>query len=375
MSAHPMAAAIFDMDGLLIDSERATLAAWLHGARQAGVPLAKADYLQVVGRAAPESDAILRELLGGPQAFDAARAAARAVLNHAEAVFPIRPGAAELLAALRAARVPCAVASSSTHAEIRHRLGAIGVLAHFDAIAGGDEVARGKPDPALYRLAAQRLGVDPGRCVAFEDSENGARAALAAGAHVVVVPDLKPPSPALAAGVAHVMVSLHEALDQLPRWFAHARHDGLRFEPAAEADLEDLVALRLAAMRDSLERLGRFDPARARDRLLARYAPADTRHLVAGGERVGFVVVRAEDDALRLDHLYVAPAAQRRGLGSAALRRVIAEADAAGRALRVTALRGSDANRFYARHGFVRVGESEFDIEWRRDPAPAGTPT
>jgi len=140
-----MAAAIFDMDGLLIDSERATLAAWLHGARQAGVPLAKADYLQVVGRAAPESDAILRELLGGPQAFDAARAAARAVLNHAEAVFPIRPGAAELLAALRAARVPCAVASSSTHAEIRHRLGAIGVLAHFDAIAGGDEVARGKP--------------------------------------------------------------------------------------------------------------------------------------------------------------------------------------------------------------------------------------
>jgi HAD superfamily hydrolase (TIGR01509 family) len=362
-----MAAVIFDMDGLLIDSERATMAAWMHGARRAGVALAPADYLQVVGRAAPESDAILSDLLGGPQAFGAARDAARAALNHAEAVFPIRPGAAELLAALRAAHVPCAVASSSTHAEIRHRLGALGVLRHFDALAGGE---RGKPDPALYRLAAQRLGVDAGRCIAFEDSENGARAALAAGAHVVVVPDLKPPTPALAARVAHVLVSLHEALDHLPRWFAHATHAALRFEPATEGDLEALVALRVAAMRDSLERLGRFDPGRARERLRAGFSPTFTWHLVAGGERVGFVVVRPEDDALRLDDLCVAPAAQRRGLGSAALRRVIAAADATGRALRTTTPRGSDANRFYARHGFVQAGEGAFDFELRRDPAP-----
>ena len=114
-------------------------------------------------------------------------------------------------------------------------------------------------------------------------------------------------------------------------------------------------------MRESLERLGRFDPQRARDRLLAGFDPAFTRHVLADGERVGFVVVRPQDDGLLLDHLYLLPAAQGRGVGAAVLADVFARADASRVPVRVGALRGSDANRFYARHGFALVEQDEWD--------------
>ena len=140
-------------------------------------------------------------------------------------------------------------------------------------------------------------------------------------------------------------------------------------EPASSEDAEDLVALRIVAMRPSLERLGRFDPQRARDRFLASFTPAYTRHLVVGARRVGFVVVRPEAGHLRLDHLYVAPAHQGQGIGAAALAVVFADADAQGMSVRVGALRESDSNRFYARHGFELVEETEWDNYYVRAPA------
>ena len=119
-------------------------------------------------------------------------------------------------------------------------------------------------------------------------------------------------------------------------------------------------------MRESLERIGRFDPQRARDRFLSGFDPARTRHVLLEGQRVGFVVVRAQDDGLLLDHLYVAPHAQGRGVGAAAMAKVLADADARGLPVRVGALRGSDANRFYARHGFALVEQGEWDNVYRR---------
>lgn len=145
----------------------------------------------------------------------------------------------------------------------------------------------------------------------------------------------------------------------------------LEFAPVDAADADALVALRIAAMRESLERIGRFDPQRARERFLSTFAPELTRHLVVGGERVGFVVVRSYQGELLLDHLYVHPAHQGRGIGAAVLARVFADADAQRLPVRVGALRGSDSNRFYQRHGFRQVEESEWDIHYLRPCAGA----
>ena len=144
----------------------------------------------------------------------------------------------------------------------------------------------------------------------------------------------------------------------------------LTLVPAAEDDFEALLALRMATMRESLLRLGRFDPQRARDRLGRAFEPAHTRHVLLGGERLGFVVLLPLLDArpphLVLDHLYIAPQAQRLGVGSWVMAQVLDEADRRDLPVRVTALRLSDANRFYQRHGFELQHETEWDLHYLR---------
>lgn len=135
----------------------------------------------------------------------------------------------------------------------------------------------------------------------------------------------------------------------------------ITFSAASTADGDALAELRVEAMRESLERVGRFDPVRARVRFLSGFSPECTRHIEFNGERIGFFVVKRHDYGLLLDHLYVHPRHQSKGVGAAVLNRVFAEADAAGLQVRVGALRGSKANRFYARHGFVQVEQGEYD--------------
>ncbi|MCA0176457.1 MAG: GNAT family N-acetyltransferase [Proteobacteria bacterium] len=150
-----------------------------------------------------------------------------------------------------------------------------------------------------------------------------------------------------------------------------ARHlPGITLAPAGEADFEALLALRLAAMQESLSRVGRFDPQRARERLSRGYSPAHTRHILQAGALVGFVVVQPREADWLLDHLYIHPSAQRQGIGAWVLAQVLAEADAAHKAVSVTALKHSDANRLYLRHGFALQAEGEWDLYYWR-PARA----
>jgi beta-phosphoglucomutase-like phosphatase (HAD superfamily) len=210
--------AIFDMDGLLLDSERVIMQAWLAAAREAGLVLSQTDFLCVVGCGAEESSARLTELLGSRANFQSVRERARGKLAAGSgAVYPLKPGALQLLALLRQRGVPCAVASSTYVEEVRRRLAQVGVLDFFQALAGGDEVARCKPDPAVYLLAASRLGVAPAQCLAFEDSDHGARAAHAAGLRVVLVPDLK--ACEFASAYMH-LASLADAMMHVDGWFS-----------------------------------------------------------------------------------------------------------------------------------------------------------
>lgn len=140
----------------------------------------------------------------------------------------------------------------------------------------------------------------------------------------------------------------------------------LRDAPVTEADFDTLLAIRIEAMRDCLERLGRFDPERARARLRATFRPDHTWFIERDGARIGFYAVRPDGDGLRLDHLYVVPAAQGLGVGGQVLGRLLQDADRRGLPVSVGALRGSDSNRFYRRHGFAQVSESEWDIEYLR---------
>ena len=122
-------------------------------------------------------------------------------------------------------------------------------------------------------------------------------------------------------------------------------------------------------MRESLEHVGRFDPIRARERFLSNFTPALTRHIVADGAgraRAGFVVIRPHGDHLLLEHLYFRQRYQGQGFGTAVLKQVFVDADRQSMDVRVGALRDSDANRFYARHGFVLVEQSEWDLYYVR---------
>jgi len=143
----------------------------------------------------------------------------------------------------------------------------------------------------------------------------------------------------------------------------------LALAAASDDDFEALLSLRHAAMHESLTRMGRFDPQRARERLSRAFEPAHTRHILLEGQRVGFVVLLPRGDHLVLDHLYIAPQAQSQGIGSWVMAQVLAEADRQGLPVRVTALKLSDANRFYQRHGFELQHESDWDLHYLR-PAP-----
>lgn len=131
------------------------------------------------------------------------------------------------------------------------------------------------------------------------------------------------------------------------------------------SDFDAMVALRIAALRESLERLGRFDPVRARERLAVGFVPEFMNHIELDGKRVGFITLRPVGRALSLDHLYILPAAQGRGIGAWALDWAKTQATERSCDISLYALQESDANRFYVRHGFVKISEAEFDIEYR----------
>jgi len=148
-----------------------------------------------------------------------------------------------------------------------------------------------------------------------------------------------------------------------------------QLQPCVEGDFEALLALRLAAMQPSLSAIGRFDPQRARERLAASYQPAITRWIVRAGQRIGFLARRRLADQHYLDHFYLLPAQQGQGVGSAVLQQLQAEAAAEGLPLCLGALRGSAANRFYQRHGFVPTHEEEWDIYYRWSALAVRGPT
>ena len=142
--------------------------------------------------------------------------------------------------------------------------------------------------------------------------------------------------------------------------------EGWRFAPPSEGDFEPLLALRIEVMREHLERVFRYDPARARRVFRESFDEPGMRLILLGDERVGCVGFRIGDSEIKLDSFYLAKRLHNSGLGTEVLKVLLAEADALGLPVRLEVLHGSPADRFYLRHGFVKIGEDDIEAEYER---------
>jgi GNAT superfamily N-acetyltransferase len=151
---------------------------------------------------------------------------------------------------------------------------------------------------------------------------------------------------------------------------------GWSLRSAVAADVETLAELRATVMRADLERLGRYDEHRVRQRLRDSFSPHHTSIIMIGrdgdGDLAGCVTVRPAKERVWLEHFYLAPPHQGRGLGSAVLRTVLERTDAQGVTVALNVLRGSPARRLYERHGFVVEAQDPIDVFMVRDPDSNG---
>jgi HAD superfamily hydrolase (TIGR01509 family) len=189
-------AVVFDMDGLLVDSETMALEAIRTAGLQIGIDVPASLRQLMIGLPADSCKRLVIERYGDSQLaetlFKVAAEHHRAKVEDGH--LRLKEGVSTLLDILDSAGLPKAVATSSSRFKAEMHLNATAVLHRFDVIVTRDDVDRGKPWPDLFEKAASELGLSPGRCLALEDSHNGVRAAHAAGMAVVMVPDLLKPT-------------------------------------------------------------------------------------------------------------------------------------------------------------------------------------
>jgi HAD superfamily hydrolase (TIGR01509 family) len=212
----PVRAVVFDMDGLLVDTEQVVFEAMKASAQGLGTEMPFALFQRLVGLPGGVSDVIVSEHFG--EGFDLAAWRA-GVGRHFQEIaaggVALKAGVVELLDLLDERRLPRAIATSSTRHAVEHSLGAHGLIDRFDAVISRELQTRHKPHPQPFLKAAEALGVDPAACLALEDSHNGVRAAAAAGMMTVMVPDLLDPTDEMRDLAVHVLRDLHAVREML----------------------------------------------------------------------------------------------------------------------------------------------------------------
>lgn len=212
-------AVIFDMDGLLINSERLALQAFQEICDSYEMGDQFDLYMQMLGTNRTTSETILSQQLDPHIQW-------QVFLEQWDEQYhaltkngvPLMKGVVELLDYLDGKSIPIAVATSTNTSQALVKLEKADILHRFKTVTGGDQVVNGKPAPEIYLRAAQSLNVSPQHCIALEDSANGIRAAVGADMHAIQIPDMAPPDEALLTLGHQVLDSLHDVVVYLDSW-------------------------------------------------------------------------------------------------------------------------------------------------------------
>jgi HAD superfamily hydrolase (TIGR01509 family) len=220
-AAGQFSAIIFDMDGLMFDTEQIAQYVWEQAAEQYGYPAPNNAFLGVIGKARPDVEIYTRQIFGEEFPFDSVYHRKQQLLrehlvNHG---VPLKPGIIELLDWLEEQDIVNALASSSPCAVILGHLEQAEIdSTRFTEIVGGDEVERGKPAPDIFLLAAAKLRIPAAECIVIEDSNAGIHAAHKAGMLPLMVPDLIPPTEETKRLAYRIFSNLHDVRNYLAEW-------------------------------------------------------------------------------------------------------------------------------------------------------------
>ncbi|WP_159349598.1 HAD family hydrolase [Roseomonas harenae] len=210
----PIEAVIFDMDGLLLDTETLAMDALVTAGDALGYDMPREFCHLMIGAPADRCRALVVEKYGAefPLAryFETQEEHLRALVDTGR--MTMKKGVVELLDDLDRRGIRRAIATSSSRARTEHHLGLVGIAQRFAHIVTRDDVARGKPNPDPFLKAAELLGVAPAACLVLEDSYNGVRAAHAAGMRVIMVPDLLDPTEEMRGTAHRVVQDLHDVI-------------------------------------------------------------------------------------------------------------------------------------------------------------------
>jgi HAD superfamily hydrolase (TIGR01509 family) len=209
-------ALLFDMDGLMIDSERAILACWREAAAELGLSVEGDLWMRMIGLHDTDCVALMRQTMHAHEVHALQQGCYARYHDRVDAGLPLMPGVRDVLDDVERRALPRAVVTSTRRERATQKLATCGLAHYFEIVVTGSDVERPKPAPEGYLKAAAALGVDPARCVVFEDSSVGVRAALAAGMTPIQVPDLVPPDEATRALGHRIAGSLAEAYALVP---------------------------------------------------------------------------------------------------------------------------------------------------------------
>lgn len=207
--------AVFDMDGLMLDTEKLLVRFWKESAKEYGYDMTEENVFEIRSLSRKYSVPLLKSIFGEDFPFNEIRSRRINLMNEYIDTygFDVKKGLFELLDFLKKNNYLIAVATATDRERAEHYLKKIDAYKYFNAVICGDMVKNGKPEPDIYITASKELGLMPEECVAFEDSPNGIKSAYSAGCKVIMIPDLTQPDDNIKPMLDGVYESLDKAVD------------------------------------------------------------------------------------------------------------------------------------------------------------------